>query len=121
MTLKNNDRDRTNRLRREMQTIAAMIRTYCKKNHPNRGGLCPECQALLDYAAYRLDRCPFKAKKPTCARCPVHCYQPERRRQIRQVMRFAGPWMALYHPYLTIRHYLDEWLIPPPSRPKQIR
>jgi hypothetical protein len=121
MASKNNDPAPPARLRREMRTIAAMIRLYCKKNHPHQGGMCRECQALLDYAANRLERCPFRGNKPTCARCPIHCYQPERRAQIRQVMRFAGPWMAIYHPYLMLRHYLDEWFIPPPSRPKQVR
>ena len=34
----------------------------------------------------------------------VHCYQPEMREKIRQVMRFAGSRMLLYHPALALWH-----------------
>ena len=34
----------------------------------------------------------------------VHCYQPQMREQIRQVMRYSGPRMLLYHPVLAIWH-----------------
>lgn len=111
--------DRPARLRRELRTIEAMIGIYCRKTHLYRGGLCPDCQELFAYAVRRLDRCPFGSNKPTCARCPIHCYRPSMGGRIRQVMRFAGPWMLVYHPYLCIRHYLDEWFIAPPERPQR--
>lgn len=38
------------------------------------------------------------------ANCKVHCYKPEVREQIRQVMRFSGPRMLLYHPVLAVWH-----------------
>ncbi len=41
-------------------------------------------------------------KKTFCANCKVHCYKPQMREQIRQVMRFSGPRMLLYHPVLAI-------------------
>ncbi|MGQ9760666.1 MAG: nitrous oxide-stimulated promoter family protein [Thermogutta sp.] len=107
------------RFSREMRTIRAMIRIYCARKHDNHGVLCYQCQELLDYAVYRLERCPFKQKKPTCARCPVHCYKPDKRQQIRQVMRAAGPWMLVYHPYLTFLHYLDEWSRRGAEQPKR--
>ena len=34
----------------------------------------------------------------------VHCYQTEMREKIRQVMRFSGPRMLLYHPALALWH-----------------
>ena len=43
-------------------------------------------------------------EKTFCANCKVHCYKPEMREQIRQVMRFSGPRMLLYHPFLAIWH-----------------
>jgi hypothetical protein len=55
----------------------------------------------------RLDRCPFGEDKPTCATCPIHCYKPQVRDRIREVMRFAGPRMLWHHPILAIRHVLD--------------
>lgn len=95
------------RIRRERATITAMIRIYCRKNHASAQNLCEDCQALLDYALCRLDRCVFGEEKPTCAHCPIHCYKPAMREQVRSVMRFSGPWMMLYHPILTIFHYWD--------------
>ena len=98
------------RLARELQTIAAMIRIFCRDHRhaaPGESHLCTECQSLLDYARVRLDRCRFSVDKPTCARCPVHCYVPKRREQVRGVMRYAGPRMLWHHPILSLRHWLD--------------
>ncbi len=102
---------KTYRLERERQTIRLMIELYCQNKHSSeRAGLrlCPACLLLADYAMQRIDRCPFKADKPTCAKCTVHCYKPAMREQVRQVMRFAGPRMLIYHPVLAIAHLLDD-------------
>jgi len=96
------------RIEREKKTVAAMIRIYCRDKHNERAGLCETCRQLEGYAFQRLDKCPFGEIKSTCARCPVHCYRPDMREQIRQVMRYAGPRMMLYHPVLAVRHLLDE-------------
>jgi len=95
------------RLAREWQTIAAMVGCYCHDHHATRAALCPECQGLLDYAAVRLERCRFGSEKPVCVKCPVHCYQPARREQVKAVMRYAGPRMLWRHPILSLRHWLD--------------
>ena len=84
-----------------------MIELYCRGRHGAGPGLCGECRTLSRYAMRRIDRCPYGAGKPTCARCPIHCYAPGIRGQVRQVMRYAGPRMMLHHPMLTIMHYLD--------------
>lgn len=55
----------------------------------------------------RVDKCTFQDAKPTCAKCPVHCYNPTMREQVREVMRYAGPRMVLHHPILSILHTLD--------------
>mgnify|MGYP000974557566 CR=1 FL=1 len=95
------------RILRERKTIAAMIEIYCHENHSSGESLCMECQSLLDYANQRLTKCPFAENKPTCANCPVHCYKPALRQQIRTVMRYAGPRMLLRHPLLAVRHLID--------------
>ncbi len=84
-----------------------MIEIYCRDLHGPRRGLCPECQALQDYAGLRLERCVFQAEKPTCAKCPVHCYRAAYRDQVKTVMRHAGPRMLWRHPILALRHLLD--------------
>lgn len=98
------------RILREKKTLNAMIKLYCKKKHEqvNRSGeLCSECQELWDYANARLDKCTYQGDKPTCAKCPIHCYKKSKRTKIQQVMRFSGPRMLGRHPILAIRHLMD--------------
>ncbi len=95
------------RLDREWRTMAAMVELYCSGKHGTRNGVCAECEPLLNYATVRLERCQFGAAKPTCANCPVHCYAPKRREEMKAVMRYAGPRMLWHHPILTVRHWLD--------------
>jgi hypothetical protein len=84
-----------------------MLHIYCRDHHG--GDLCHDCQELMGYVNLRLDRCHFGAEKPTCAKCPVHCYQRERREQIKGVMRYSGPKMLWKHPVLSFWHLLDGW------------
>ena len=95
------------RIAREKRTIAAMVQLYCRKKHGRTSTLCDGCSELLEYATCRLDRCPFGPQKTTCAKCPVHCYKPQMREHVKEVMRFAGPRMLLRHPILAISHLLD--------------
>jgi hypothetical protein len=95
-------------LKREYKTIEAMISLFCRERHgTKKGELCPACRELLDYVHSRLDKCPYQEQKPTCAQCPIHCYKPAMREQIRDVMRYAGPRMFKRHPVLAIRHLLN--------------
>jgi hypothetical protein len=95
------------RLSRERRTIRCMIEINCRRRHRTKEGLCAECQPLLDYAIQRIDKCPYRDEKPTCAQCSIHCYKPDLRLQMRQVMKETGPWMMLYHPVLTFLHMRD--------------
>jgi hypothetical protein len=95
------------RMEREARTVTAMLRLYCRHQHHTATSLCPDCQSLQEYALLRLKKCLFQEGKTTCARCPVHCYTPDRREEIRQVMRFAGPRMLLAHPWLAFLHLFD--------------
>jgi len=84
-----------------------MIRIFCRDRHGTTGGLCGDCTELRAYAERRLEKCPFGSEKPTCARCPVHCYRPGMRDRIREVMRHSGPRMIWRHPVLAAFHLLD--------------
>jgi len=99
------------RLAREWKTVAAMLDIYCHDHHGD--AFCQECHELIGYVRVRLERCRFGNEKPTCAKCPVHCYQRDRREQIRAVMRYAGPKMLWKHPWLSFGHLLDGWLRKP--------
>ena len=92
---------------REKRTVALMIRLYCRKKHGTKKNLCPECEALSQYAMQRSDKCPFMETKTFCSNCRVHCYKPEMREKIREVMRFSGPRMILHHPVMAVRHVIE--------------
>ncbi len=89
---------------REKKTVSNMIRIYCRAKHGQRNGFCDDCQQLEEYAHRRLERCPFGEKKPVCKKCPVHCYKPEYREKIKEIMRFSGPRMLIYHPLEAVKH-----------------
>jgi hypothetical protein len=101
-------------LKRERRTIRAMIDVFCRGRHDGAGDSCQDCGELLSYAEKRLEKCPFQEDKPPCARCPIHCYQPARRDQIRAVMRYSGPRMFWRHPIFALRHWLDGFKQAPP-------
>jgi hypothetical protein len=101
----------TPRLRREYRTIESMLEIWCAGHHGRaaaRDGLCDECMELLAYAGQRLVKCPYGEDKPTCAKCPVHCYKRLQRDRVREVMRYAGPRMLLRHPWQALLHILDK-------------
>ncbi len=95
------------RIQREISTVEAMIRIYCRGRHGGRS-VCISCSELSDYARERLRKCPFGEAKTVCSRCAVHCYRPEMRARIRTVMRYSGPRMLYSHPLMTIRHMIDK-------------
>ncbi|MBV7315654.1 nitrous oxide-stimulated promoter family protein [Shewanella sp. NIFS-20-20] len=101
----------------EFKTLSAMIAIYCRHQH---GGdhLCGDCQSLLEYANMRLDRCPYGTTKPTCNKCPVHCYKPGPKAMMRDVMIFAGPRMLIHHPLLALKHLMKERQSVPALPPK---
>lgn len=97
------------KLLHEYQTIAAMVDIYCKAHKHNSQPVsdCQECQDFLVYAHTKLDRCPYGQGKPSCNKCPIHCYKPHMKDKARQIMVFAGPKMLLHHPMMAIRHLLS--------------
>ena len=100
----------TGRLKREHATLRCMTEIYCAHHHvPYEGKPCARCEYLLGYAAQRLEKCPYGEKKPTCTLCPVHCYKKQQRQQVRVIMRFSGPRMALRHPWRSFLHFSDKF------------
>lgn len=98
---------KNSRIEEEKKVVEQMIRLYCHKKEGN-GELCQNCHELLDYAHSRLDRCRYGEEKPTCKKCPVHCYRPDMKERVRSVMRWSGPRMMLYHPVAAIKHIYRE-------------
>ena len=94
-------------IEREKHTVEIMLGIYCHGHHEIKKGLCPQCSELLGYSNNRLDECQFGEDKPVCSNCSVHCYEPEVREKIKEVMRYAGPRMAHRHPILATRYFMD--------------
>lgn len=94
------------RIIREQKTVQCMITLRCREHH-GKDELCSDCARLVEYSARRLQKCPFQDGKTTCAKCPVHCYRPDMRQSIREVMRYAGPRMIYRHPVMALGHFLD--------------
>ena len=97
------------KIQKQKETVEKFIRLYCGKKHGSSSKtLCSECQNLLEYSDQRLEQCQYQEDKPTCRKCPVHCYRPTMREEIRRVMRFSGPRSALYAPMDWIRHKIHD-------------
>lgn len=100
---------KSKRINLEQLTIGKMIGIYCTGNHNTpKGILCNECKNLHEYAFQRLSFCPFQKEKPVCSECTVHCYKPDMRQKVKEVMRYSGPKMIFKHPYLAIMHLYYE-------------
>lgn len=99
----------TPRLRREYRTMECMVQIWCAGQHGGTSRApCGDCRTFLDYAARRLEKCPYGEAKPTCAKCPIHCYKRAQREQARVIMRYAGPRMTFRHPWLSLMHLVDK-------------
>ena len=95
------------RIEEEQQVIRQMIQLYCRQKE-GHAMLCDSCRELLAYATQRLEHCRYGAAKPTCRKCPIHCYRSDMRARIQAVMRWAGPRMLFHHPLAAIKHLLCE-------------
>jgi hypothetical protein len=94
----------------EFKTIQAMVSIYCQTHHQgaDKTPPCKQCAEFIRYANEKLDRCPYGQNKPTCNKCPIHCYRSEQRQQAKTIMRYAGPRILTRHPILAIKHLIAE-------------
>lgn len=93
-----------NRREWEIKTLGVMIDMYCRRHH-DVDKPCESCRELFDYTRERTLKCPFGEGKPVCAKCKIHCYKPEMRVKVKEVMKFSGHKMISVHPMLAIRHF----------------
>ena len=108
----------SSRLDRELKTIIAMVRIYCRRHHAaasaHNDEFCAECRIFVAYARQRLSHCPYGDQKPTCGNCPIHCYKKSMQDQAQKIMRYSGPKMAWRHPLMAYFHLIDSRKKPPP-------
>lgn len=101
------------KLRRDLRTLAKFIDVYCRRWHANSAKaavrlktfevdalygrplrLCASCRMLLAHAFVKRALCPLDPK-PACQKCPTHCYTPQYRSRIREVMKYSGRRLIL--------------------------
>ncbi|MFV0379603.1 MAG: nitrous oxide-stimulated promoter family protein [Anaerorhabdus sp.] len=89
----------------EKKIVSKMIKIYCSKKH--KKNLCKKCNELQEYAIKRVDNCPFSDTKKFCSTCKIHCYTSDKKQAIKEVMKFSGPRLIIYHPILVFLHFID--------------
>ena len=101
------------KLEKDLRVLVRFIRLYCDHRHGAAAKepfslrgldgrslgrrpvvLCHPCRKLLAHALVKRSRCPLDPK-PACKHCPVHCYHPTYRQNIREVMRYSGRRLVL--------------------------
>lgn len=93
---------------KDLRTVRFMIELYCRRKHKTeKGQMCKECAELWEYVQLRRQKCPFKDNKPFCSNCKIHCYKPEMREKIKEVMRYSGPRMMFYDPRIAWAHVFE--------------
>lgn len=96
----------SNRIDQEKETFLEMVTLYCR--HRLKAMSVPEpYEQLVNYAYKRLERCRWGTKKPNCHQCRVHCYAPDKRQQVREIMKWAGPRMIIYAPIKAMRYLIN--------------
>lgn len=100
-------------LKRDLATLARFVEVFCTHRHPDapktpallKGHdveaiagrpvpLCRDCTRLLTHAFVKRSTCPLDPK-PACKQCPEHCYHPDYRQRIREVMKYSGRKLVL--------------------------
>ncbi len=101
------------KLRQDLRLLVKFVRVYCDCKHKDAPRekvqmktpdvtsiagkevlLCSGCRRLLMHAFAKRTHCPFDPK-PSCKKCPKHCYAPTYRQQMREVMKFSGRHLVL--------------------------
>ena len=109
--------------RKDVKVLAGFVRIYCRAQHAgaprklfeikdarlqaelNYLELCGDCARLLEHGAAKLSLCPYEPK-PSCRKCPTHCYAPGYREQVKKVMRFSGTYLLKRGRLDILLHYL---------------
>jgi hypothetical protein len=83
-------------VKKDSKVLEHFIQIYCDTKHikaikSEKEGLtlCPECYETLVYSRLRRELCPLDPK-PACKNCEIHCYKPDQRQKIKDIMRHSG-------------------------------
>lgn len=112
--------------RKDIRVLSEFIAVYCREQHKAEDSkvfsinddklksvlgnkeivLCGDCSKLLHHGIAKLLLCPYDPK-PACRKCETHCYAPDYRERIREVMRFSGPYLMKRGRLDLLLHYLS--------------
>jgi len=106
----------------DLKILARFIELFCQAKHDRKESgavaapevlqsgknrrlvLCQECAELLEHGIKKRTLCPL-APKPACKNCHIHCYTPEYRQRIREIMAYSGRKMVLRGRLDYLWHY----------------
>ncbi|MRI33081.1 nitrous oxide-stimulated promoter family protein [Endozoicomonas sp. OPT23] len=115
----------TGLLKYEHRTIVAMTEIYCRNHHKGEervNKLCTDCREFVDFAEFRLVKCPYGQVKPACQNCPIHCYKKDMKEKARIIMRYSGPRMLVWHPVMAVKHLMHaKRPLPPLPKKKRVK
>jgi hypothetical protein len=77
---------------------------FLRSRHTDKNRLCPDCASLLAHGVKKRSLCPLDPK-PSCKSCHIHCYTPEYRQRIREIMAYFGKRMILRGRLDYLFHY----------------
>ncbi|MFC1991315.1 nitrous oxide-stimulated promoter family protein [Chloroflexota bacterium] len=109
---------------KDIKVLGNFISIFCRENHgeadrdelPIKDArirnilgdkdlvLCSGCQKLISHSIAKLMQCPYDPK-PMCKKCETHCYAPDYRERIREVMRFSGLYLVKHGRVDLMMHY----------------
>ncbi len=107
---------------RDLRVLASFIRLFCHARHDRKNvgernipeivrpgrrpeeTICPDCAALLEHGMQKRSLCPLEPK-PSCKSCHIHCYTPEYRLKIREIMAYSGRRMIMQGRIDYLWHY----------------
>lgn len=107
----------TRQMQKDLRVIGRFTEVWCDGHrHGDRqpmvvpGGhrpllLCPACAEFFAYAVMKRQKCPLEAEKPSCKHCRIHCYAPQQRAMVRQIMAWSGRRMILRGRLDYLWHY----------------
>jgi hypothetical protein len=104
--------------KKDIRLIGKFVEVYCAGRHSpvkrlpfglpaglGERRLCPECTEFMKYTITRRMMCPFEAEKPTCKHCKIHCFVPQQRERIREIMAYSGRKLIMCGRLDYIWHY----------------
>jgi hypothetical protein len=108
----------TKQQKKDIRLIGKFVEVYCNCKHCDAemssfvlpAGLdsrmvCQECASFLEYAITKRLNCPLEAEKPSCKHCRIHCYTPQQREKVREIMSYSGRKLMLQGRLDYVWHY----------------